>query len=254
LEDTSAFPNLVVKKTRNAQSRGAWTSGPTIVTAASTLTPATLAANQQGLAQPTVVVSPSSPALIDIMNQLAENREYRKKFEASRAIDKEEFRSFRETLNTIYSTIEQDRIASQHQHDQSTLALEQDRIASQQQHAQTTLVLEQVTDGHTDLQLTIETLDAQRSVELKELRNDISKLSATLLSLVQHRDPLPLSTPPRIQWTDSVGPVSLSGHSLALAKKRSPDRTPDTPNHGFTKTSRLSEGMDTDASKSARQP
>jgi hypothetical protein len=228
LEDASAFPNLVVHKPRPSKSRGAWTSGPTIVTAASSLTPATPAINQQVSHPPSVNISPSSPALVDILCQLAENREYRQQLEASRAIEKEEQRSVRETLNSIRETIDNDRRASQLRHDQ------------------TTLVLEQVTDGHTELQLTIEALVAHRSDEVTELRKEISKLSESVLALLHLRSPAPISTPPRIQWTDS--------DALSLDKKRSPDRTPDTPNPGFSKTSRTAEGMDTDVSQSARQP
>jgi hypothetical protein len=235
MDDASEFPNLVVKQPRKPSNRGAWSSGPTILTAASSLTPATPAANQAS-AQPMVMsLSPSSPQLIDIMTQLAENREYRKKLEASLEIEKAEQQSFHETLNAIRATIETNRLESQHHMDQ------------------TTLVLAQLTNGHTELQHTLETRDTQRSAEVQALRSDISKLSATVLSLLQLRNPIPLSTPPRIQWNDSDNPAS--GLCLSLSdKKRSPDRTPDTPNPGVMKTSRLTEGMDTDASKSACQP
>jgi hypothetical protein len=229
LDDASAFPHLVVRKPRNANSHGAWTSGPTIVTAASTLTPATPATNRRVITQPNATSPPSTPAFNDILLQLAENREYRKQLDASREIDKAEQRSFRATLHSISETIENDR------------------LVSQQQHAQTTLVLEQLTDGHTELNLTIE-------AEVKALRHDISKLSDMVLALLQQGAPVPLSTPPRIQWTDSDNSASIIGLPLAVAKKRAPDRTPNTPNPSVTKTSRRQEGMDTDVSQSARQP
>jgi hypothetical protein len=104
-----------------------------------------------------------------------------------------------------------------------------------------------VTEGHTELNLMIE-------AEVKALRNDISKLSDTVLALLQHGAPVPISTPPRIHWTDSDNSASILGLPLAVAKKRAPDRTPNTPNPSVTKTSRTREGMDTDVLPSARQP
>jgi hypothetical protein len=228
LDDTSAFPNLVIRHSRRAKQGGAWSNRPRVVphvVAAPSVTPnspvITLPGGTQLDPHP-VPPLPTSPVLMNLARQLDENREYRRKLDISRAKEKEENKEFRATLSELRLLIEQEMTS-------------------------TTAILESLTAGQIDLQHSMASQAEHHTEEISGLRAELAQLNESVRALL--RASSPLSTPPRLLRADSDPPVSSasdSDASLTSTQKRSPDRDPSKQNPRVTKLYRTAENMETD--------
>jgi hypothetical protein len=239
LEDDSSFPNLVIRRGRHVnQGRkatppsGAWSVPPPLALN-SHVTPASPAINHQQT--PPSIVTPStvapthlpiatSPVVVNLLQQLEENKAWRINLEQTRAVEHEENQALRGTITSL-------------------------QIEFKQHMADTNLMLAQLTEGQTGIQTSM----TQGEHDSAAMRQDIADLTVMIKDLLNLRSStIPLSTPPRCHRTDSDHSLSVSQNSLAVlatAKKRSPDdvdRPPGTPNPGFSKTSRVAENMNSD--------
>jgi uncharacterized coiled-coil protein SlyX len=228
LDDVSTFPNLVIRRRKDQRSRGAWSSSPNVgPPAVHVVTPAPAPARTPPNF-PSSVASVTSPVISELTKQLEENSAHRVQLDKSRAIEKAEHLVLKDTINSIMTTIQQDK------------------ALFQRQLTEHTIVLEQLTAGQTQIQTAMDQRDAEQKEAVAEMRASMRQLTGVIQDLVQRRTPSPLETPPRVQRTDTDSlPLSDPDDVLGLDPKRSPDRSPSKQNPRVTKLSRTTEGMDT---------
>jgi hypothetical protein len=242
LDDDSTFPNLVIRSRQDTR-RGAWTSSPTVTstaTAGSKSTPAANVVTPPARFPPTAPpseVSDLSSVISGLARKLEDNDAYRLQLEQSRVIEQAEHQEFKETINSLFATIANDKISFQNQL------------------KDTTAVLATVVNGQLSNQQAVARRDEQQKEALDDIRATLSRLSTVVQDLVRRQHYPPLTTPPRVQRTDSDNPsLSDPDDLLGLDQKRSPDRSPSKQNPRVPKVSRTTEGMDTsDADSSLRQ-
>jgi hypothetical protein len=232
VDDVSTFPNLVIRN-RQDQRRGAWTSSPNVAPTAmtpSTLTPAVRAVTPQASIPSNVPVSASSlpaatsPVLLGLSQRLEANSAHLLKLDQSRAEVKDQLQDLRESLDSLRTT------------------LTEDRESFRRQLEDTTAVLTAVTDGQVNIQRAM----ARRDAEHTSMRDSISQLTELVRDLVHPRTSPSHATLPSGPRTasDSVS-VSDPAEFLSLDHKRSPDRTPQKRPPRLYKASRTTEGMNT---------
>jgi hypothetical protein len=241
LDDAATFPNLVIRRSPNVIRPGAWSSSPRLV-------PNALDASSYitGVTQPASNPSTlsASSALLDLTKQLEENREYRRNLDEARAHEHSQFQDFRESINSLRLTIEQDKAVFLQQTKDTQSVLKD-----------TQSVLALLTSGQTGLQQSMARLELQHSNDIAAMHADIAQLTASFREFALVRSSPPLATPPRLQRTD-VDCLLDSADLLASDPKRLPESSPSTstPRSRARKFSRTKEGMATDEEHSTRQP
>jgi hypothetical protein len=240
LDDAATFPNLVIRRSPNVVSPGAWTSSPRLVPNA--LNASCLTGVTQPESNPSTLSA--SSALLDLTKQLEENREYRRNLDAARVHEHAQFQEFRESIASLRLTIEADKAVFLQQNKDTQSVLKD-----------TQSVLALLTSGQTGLQQSMARLELQHSNDIAAMHADIAQLTASFRDFVLVRSSPPLATPPRLQRTDADSLLD-SADLLAIDPKRLPERSPSTstPRARASKFSRTKEGMDTDDEHSTRQP
>jgi hypothetical protein len=238
LADDASFPNLVVTRGRKVNRSGAWSSSPLAPPASGS--PADPVIPHTGVPFQPQPTAPSHKVLSGLARQLEENKKWRLSLESSRQVEKVQQQAVRDTLTSLRTTIEEEK------------------VEFQKQMANTAEVLAQLTDGQTGIQLAMSRRDAQHVTEVASMREEIANLTASVRELLQIGTSGSFSTPPRVHRTDtppdsaSAIPLSDSTNLLELDHKRSPDRSPSQQNPGGSKLSRITESMDTDVDQIAR--
>jgi hypothetical protein len=170
---------------------------------------------------PTHLPIETSPVVVNLLQQLEEQKAWRFNLEQTRAVEHVEQQTLRDTITSLQREF-------------------------QQHMAETNLMLAKLTEGQSGIQTSM----TQGEHVSAAMRQDIADLTVMIKDLLNLRpSTVPLSTPPRCHRTDSDQSLSVYQNSLAViasAKKRAPDRPPGTPNPGFSKSSRVAENMNSD--------
>jgi hypothetical protein len=183
LEDDSSFPNLVIRRGRHAHGgrkatppSGAWSVPPPLALN-SHVTPASPAINHQRT--PPSIVTPSavapthlpietSPVVVNLLQQLEEQKAWRLNLEQTRAVEHVEHQALRGTITSLQREF-------------------------QQHMAETNLMLAKLTEGKSGIQTSM----TQGEHASAAMRQDIANLTVMIKDLFNLQpSTVPLSTPP----------------------------------------------------------